>query len=360
MLELLENIKTTRLKGLRITLLDILPYIQSYDKGIIDSVVIGKSHDNRDIYRLKVGEGNVKILMWAQMHGDESTATKSLIDLVTFVNKEMFTNVYLKKVLDNLTLYIIPILNPDGAEVYTRENFLNADLNRDAKEQKHHESKILSAQIDLIKPDFAFNLHDQTSYYNVAGTNQVASLSFLAPAFDMEKSVNKSRKKAMELIGTLYEGLQSELGGNIGRYNDTYCDSCFGDYIQSLGIPTILIESGYIPGDKMREQTRAIHTKAILIALDAISRQHFSTIESYYAIPKNEKLFYDLSIKNVVYDNELVHIGVRYQYKYIKGNMVKVIDYEDIIINDELENYYFHDNIDAGGKDLSQFSMIKI
>ena len=33
-------------------------------------------------------------------------------------------------ILDNLTLLMIPMLNPDGAEVYQRRNFQGIDINR--------------------------------------------------------------------------------------------------------------------------------------------------------------------------------------------------------------------------------------
>ena len=68
-----------------------------------------------------MGTGSTKVLMWSQMHGNESTTTKSLLDLLRFLN----TN---PDWLDNLQLSIIPILNPDGAKAYTRVNANQVDL----------------------------------------------------------------------------------------------------------------------------------------------------------------------------------------------------------------------------------------
>ena len=35
--------------------------------------------------------------------------------------------------LDNLTIHVVPMLNPDGAERYQRRNVQDIDINRDAR-----------------------------------------------------------------------------------------------------------------------------------------------------------------------------------------------------------------------------------
>ena len=43
---------------------------------------IGCSVNNEDINVVKVGNGNIKVLAWSQMHGNESTSTKSCLTLL--------------------------------------------------------------------------------------------------------------------------------------------------------------------------------------------------------------------------------------------------------------------------------------
>ncbi|MBN8120072.1 DUF2817 domain-containing protein, partial [Vibrio vulnificus] len=76
------------------------------------------------------GEGPTKIFMWSQMHGNESTTTKAVIDLLNLLNdeKESFIADWKKR----FTFLIVPILNPDGAHYYTRVNANQVDLNRDS------------------------------------------------------------------------------------------------------------------------------------------------------------------------------------------------------------------------------------
>ena len=79
--------------------------------------------------------------MWSQMHGNETTTTKALIDCFNlFESNNEFSNT----ILNSCTLYIIPILNPDGAEKYTRFNSNSVDLNRDAQNLSQAESKVLN------------------------------------------------------------------------------------------------------------------------------------------------------------------------------------------------------------------------
>ena len=119
---------------------------------------IGTSVNNENIYSITIGSGSKKILMWSQMHGNESTTTKAIFDILNVLTaSETLSNTILK----SCTLKIIPILNPDGAKAYTRLNANQIDLNRDAQELSQPESKVLRAVFEDFKPDFCFNLHGQ-------------------------------------------------------------------------------------------------------------------------------------------------------------------------------------------------------
>ena len=43
---------------------------------------IGKSYLNQPIYKMSLGKGDVKIIAWSQMHGNESNATHAMLDLL--------------------------------------------------------------------------------------------------------------------------------------------------------------------------------------------------------------------------------------------------------------------------------------
>ena len=348
-----NEIETASLKGLRICLDDIQILIDRLDSSVFKTNIVGYSEGLASIYTIKFGNGAIKVLMWTQMHGDESTSTKSIFDIFTFVTSDRFTDVN-SFLLQNLTIYVVPILNPDGAANYTRENGKNFDLNRDAKSLIYKESQVLSKLIKLINPDYAFNLHDQTSYYNVAATENVATISLLAPSVDTNDSIPISRQKAMAVISDINKELQKFIPNHIGRYDDTFCENCFGDTIQALGIPTILIEFGYFPNDEFREETRKLHTIAILKALQSIAGGNLSDYKDYFNIPLNEKRFYDKKIENVLYNGKITNLGLRYKYTLRNNQMIKIIDETETIEGDSLKNMLFHEIFDAKGDEFNK------
>ena len=56
----------------------------------------------------------------------------SLGQVQKVVEEELTDDEPVKRILSALTLYVVPMLNPDGAERYQRRNAQNIDLNRDA------------------------------------------------------------------------------------------------------------------------------------------------------------------------------------------------------------------------------------
>src|SRR6188768_3215445 len=91
---------------------------------------VGKSNLGREIYQVEFGRGPIKVFMWSQMHGDEPTATSALVDTFAFLQKNKDLD-WVKKISEIVTLRAVPMLNPDGAEMYQRRNYQNIDINRD-------------------------------------------------------------------------------------------------------------------------------------------------------------------------------------------------------------------------------------
>jgi len=347
-----ERHREVNLSGLWIHYSQIALLIEKLNNKLYSSSIAGYSENEVPIHRIEVGNGAIKLLFWSQMHGDESTATKSLFDIISFIDQEHDTNPHIIELLKNCTLVFIPVLNPDGAMAYTRENFQGIDLNRDAQALESKEAALLHRLVTEEQPAYAFNLHDQTSWYNVANTDAVATMSFLSPAADAAKTLTASRKQAMRVIVSMWKSLEEYLPNQIGRYNDAFCETCFGDRIQKLGFPTILVESGYFPGDEKREKTRKFHFIGLMSALFDIANDKLPEYDAYENIPMNEKNYYDTRFDNVKYNDVLTSIAARYIYKVQNGKLVRVIDSTETIVGEKLKNKLFHNIIDAKGKEL--------
>ncbi len=280
---------------------DILPLIELHAScGVWQVSTAGFSFEGREIKLLKAGRGAVKVLLWSQMHGDEPTATMALFDIFNFLEGrgDGFDSLR-ESVLNNMTLYVVPMLNPDGAERFQRVTAQMIDMNRDALALQTPEARILKGLVDTLKPDFGFNLHDQNPRYTAGRSPKLATISFLATSYDYELSVNATRLRSMQLIAYLNQVLQEFIPGQIGRFSDEHEPRAFGDNIQKWGTTLVLVESGGYKGDPERQFVRKLNFVSLLRAFEAISSGSYlaQTRDGYESIPFNSRCVYDLVIR---------------------------------------------------------------
>jgi hypothetical protein len=276
--------------------------------------VAGLSQEGREIKLLRLGQGPTKVFLWSQMHGDETTGTVALMDLLNFLGHKAF---YLtaSKILSSCTLYLMPMVNPDGAERFTRRTAQQIDVNRDYLATQSPEARILKGAHKHIAPSFGFNLHDQSDLWGLKNSPHPAALSFLAPAFDEDCSLNENRKQAMQVIACMKASLEAQLPGKIGLFDDTHEPRAFGDNFQRSGTATMLIEGGRIIGDKESQLVRKMVFAAILAGLQAISTKAYAelTLNDYFSIPKNSKTLFHIIIKNIEIQGIRTSIGINYK-----------------------------------------------
>lgn len=337
-----------KISGRYITNTAIKPLLFSLPSKKFKVETIGQSVLGEAIYKVRVGKGVNKVFMWSQMHGNESTTTKALFDLFNFLKSDVEEAQVL---LDNCTLEIIPILNPDGAKAYTRVNANGVDLNRDAKNLTQPESKVLRSVFDTFKPDYCFNLHGQRTIFGVGETDKVATVSFLAPSQDELCTITETRKVAMHIIAQMNKELQKDIPNGVGLYDDAFNINCVGDMFQSQNTPTILFEAGHFPNDYNREEVRFLILKCYLSSINSICfKSGVNDFGKYLDIPENEKTFFDIIIKNVALKTGggLTDIGI--MYKEILREDSGSIDFVPFIAEiGDLKSYNSHKCIDGRG-----------
>ncbi len=231
---------------------------------------IGKSVQGRPIRAITYGTGPTTVLLWSQMHGDESTASMALADIFRFL-AEAEGDSLRERLRSQLTVAFIPMLNPDGAELFQRENAWGIDINRDARRLSTPEGQTLKTFRDRFNPQFGFNLHDQNARSRVGQGGRQAGIALLAPPFDAERNYNEVRTRARLVAATLAKTFEAEIPGRIAKYDDGFNPRAFGDLMQQWGTSTVLIESGALPDDPQKQRLRALHVGGILAALDAIA-----------------------------------------------------------------------------------------
>jgi len=311
-----EETITTR----RFVIEELIPLFEKHNQQPHFQIQVkGHSIEGRPIYLGKYGEGEIPILFWSQMHGDESTATMALLDLFNFFDSDHPDDQsFLQTLRKNFSLYFIPMLNPDGVDKFQRRNAAHIDLNRDALHLASPEAQLLKEVRDSIQPLFGFNLHDQSIYYRAGREGKQVAITFLAPVYDYEKSINDVRLRAMKLIALLRDSLHAEIPDRIGVYDDTFEPRAFGDNIQKWGTSTILIESGGYPDDPEKQYLRQLNFITLIKSLESIMTGSYQakTTEEYHSIPQNDRKMMSLILRNLrapVHDRK-IRMDVGYQY----------------------------------------------
>ena len=97
-----------------------LQQIEKNSQGRIALEVVGQSNRGRDIYKARVGNGKKAVLIESEIHGNEKTGTEALLNLLQFVGSSNSPEA--KKIRDELTLVVLPKMNPDASELNRRGN----------------------------------------------------------------------------------------------------------------------------------------------------------------------------------------------------------------------------------------------
>lgn len=301
----------------------------------IETEIIGSSELGKSIHAIRIGEGPVRILMWSQMHGNESTTTRGLL-------------IWLEKYLqyptyqEELSLLIIPQLNPDGADKYTRANGKGIDLNRDALIQSQSEIKVLMRIVEEFRPHYNLNLHDQRTRFTVGDTNKEAALSFLSASADETRKITSTRIAAMRLINHMVSSLPNNFKMHIGRYDDAFNPNCTGDYFHAKGIPTVLFEAGQLGKDYTRTEVASIIAQCLSNLLEFLSKpipeqSNEAILKEYGEISENRTNSYD----------ELV-ISEKHQF-YVR--------YIEVLVNNQIDTIFeftSYDQVDLSLVNLRQ------
>lgn len=314
---------------------------------------VGESIEGRDLNLISIGEGDTNIFLWSQMHGDEPTATQAIFDILNFLDSKDFETEK-QQVLSKLKLYFLPMVNPDGAEVFQRRNALGIDINRDALRLQSPEGRTLKRVRDSLDAAFGFNLHDQSRYYNAERTEKPATVSYLATAYNYEKDINELRANAMKVIVFMNDIIQKYAPGQVGRYGDDFEPRAFGDNIAKWGTSLILIESGGYANDREKQEIRKLNYVSVLSALYTIANESYKeiSIDEYEKIPRNDRKMLDLKIENATYEingkDYIIDLGIYRNEIDLEGH--NDFYYKSTIVDQgDLSTYYGYETFDASG-----------
>ncbi|MGD9631105.1 MAG: M14 family zinc carboxypeptidase [Pyrinomonadaceae bacterium] len=266
---------------------DLLKSLGELKEAGIKVVDIGRSGQGREIFQLEWGNGPKKVFLWSQMHGDEPTATSSLIDMFAILQKNRDKD-WVKALESRLTIRAVPMLNPDGAEFYQRRNSQGIDINRDARNLITAEARLLKSLRETWQPEIGFNLHNQQGLTTVGRTNKQAAISFLVVYGDEAKTLTPGLERNRRLVVAMNRALSEFMPGHIARYGDEWTPSAFGDSFSEWGTPVILIETGALHGKDEMFLVK-MNFVAFLTAMKLMADGGYSSFDpaEYELIPNN-------------------------------------------------------------------------
>jgi hypothetical protein len=260
---------------------------------------LGESVEGRSINYVRAGSGPLAVLLWSQMHGDEPTATSALFDVFEYLRAHRQDPV-VRRLLSRLTLHVVPMLNPDGAERFQRRNAQSIDINRDAVRLQTAEGRLLKGLRDRLRPRIGFNLHNQSWRTSVGNPPKPASISLLSVAYDEKRSENSGRTLTKKVCAVIRNALEPFAPGQIGRYDDEFEVRAFGDNLTLWGTPVVLIETGPSPSQTPDPPLVRLNFIAIVSALDALASGAVNRAKAkrYEELPMNETKLLYIAVRN--------------------------------------------------------------
>jgi hypothetical protein len=245
---------------------------------------IGTSVEGRPLWIYRLGDGPVTHLAWAQMHGNEPTATWSLLEIMYRV----------KSLPSDQCWALFPVVNPDGAHRFERFNAHGVDLNRDAKELTQPESRALWNWIQSEKPQSAFNLHDQRSWFGIPESSQPATFSVLSARANSEGVDTPATQQARGIAGGLALWFDQNTNLPTTTFDDAFYPGAFGENVQASGIPVVLVESGSHPSG----YNRSLQAQWLTDALIHTWSTGLTNEGHYKSLKQAETGRYDLVVRN--------------------------------------------------------------
>jgi hypothetical protein len=207
--------------------------------------------------------------------------------MFTLLHKER-NKEWVKKLESELTIRAVPMLNPDGAEIYIRRNLQGIDINRDARDLKTPEAQLLKRLRDAWTPEIGFNLHNQNSLTTAGNVPQQAAISFLVVYGDEAKTESDGYLRNKRIVVMMTQAIQPYIAGHIARYDDGWAPTAFGDNFSAWGTPVILIETGALHGKDEMFLVK-MNFIAILTAMRSLADGSEKSIDParYFDLPNN-------------------------------------------------------------------------
>ena len=262
---------------------------------LLEQEIFGHSAEGRDLLVVNAGkresqkDDRLRVLLFAQQHGNEQAGKEASLFLLKEIAKG-----YLDHLFNDMELWIVPQLNPDGSELNQRRNITGQDLNRDHLVLEAPETVSLHRLFRKIMPHVSIDVHEYQPYrqswkefgaykdFDVqVGVNTNINIDSNIRWFSLERAL-PAIEEHLESLGYSFHnyivGPPPDEG--ITRYSTTHID----DGRQSFGILNTMSfifegkngRDGFVDMLEHRTQSQAEALKALL---DFLANERHEAIE---------------------------------------------------------------------------------
>lgn len=235
-----------------------LARIEQRSQGDVSVDVVGQSNEGRELYLAKAGTGDKTLLYVAQQHGDEPLGAEAALELLQRVAAG---GSEVEAWLEEVTLLVVPRVNPDGAARFQRYNH-DPDCDGDVYDgqycregagfdiNRYHspdipldtnpvpEAVAVQRVFAAHQPDIVVDFHHQGTYASDDG-DMITTSVFWPIAEGVESSVvDVSKQTAL----TIYDTLEHYGFAEVSQYPGSTFEGIFRNAYGLRGAGSVLVE----------------------------------------------------------------------------------------------------------------------
>jgi len=194
-----------------------LDRIERTSNGLVSVASAGQSGEGRDLFYATVGTGPTTFWLQARIHGNELHSTEAVLQIL---DRLAGGSPAARTIRENLTVVVIPMYNPDGAEANIRQSTTptRIDLNRDWENFAQPESVAFWRLWRDTAPELALDLHHMGEAPVVNGTDDLNQFQIGARSIDPSRMTAEQWLTNRQMAMTSVEALDQYGPVNVAHY----------------------------------------------------------------------------------------------------------------------------------------------
>jgi hypothetical protein len=194
-----------------------LDRIKLTSNGLVSVNSAGSSGEGRQLSYATVGSGPTTFWLQARIHGNELHSTEATLQILDHLASGSPTA---KLIRESLTVIVIPMYNPDGAEANIRQSTTpnRIDLNRDWENFAQPESVAFWRLWRDLQPELALDLHHMGQAPIVNGTDDLNQFQIGARSIDPSRMTAEQWLTNRQMAMVSVEALERYGLANVAHY----------------------------------------------------------------------------------------------------------------------------------------------